>query len=157
MPLLIAILVVVVDRISKIYVESNFFEGQSIALIKDYLNLTYIHNPGAAFGILANETWLFIAVAALIVFLIAFFYESIKREGAVFRYGIAALVGGAIGNLIDRIISGAVTDFIQFPIWPIFNVADIAICVGAFLIVLSVLLDSYESSRYKMGRVIRHD
>ena len=71
----------------------------------------------------------------------------------MFRYGLGLLLGGAVGNLIDRIQNGLVVDFLDFRIWPVFNIADIAICVGAVMLVVSLLNESWQDEHYKMGRI----
>lgn len=136
---LLAFLVVALDQITKYYVVSNFFLGESIPVIEDVFHWTFILNPGAAFGILDGSRWLFVLIAALVISSIWFLRNEIKQYGILACYGSALFVGGAIGNLIDRARQGLVIDFFDFRIWPIFNVADIAICIGVGLIIWSIL------------------
>ncbi len=135
---LLVILTIVVDQLTKAMVTEKMFLGESISLIDNVFHLTYILNPGAAFGMLANQQWFFIAIAALAVGLFVWFRKELLLEPFSFQYGISMFVGGAIGNLIDRVYIGKVVDFFDFRIWPIFNVADIAICVGMGLMLWSV-------------------
>lgn len=153
MPIFIGIIAIVVDRLVKLYVESNMHLGQSIPVIQGYFHITYVLNPGAAFGIMENQRWFFIGICVAILAGVAIFYKSIRREDFMFRYGLGLLLGGAIGNLIDRLENGLVIDFIDFRIWPVFNVADIAICVGAVMIAVSLLRESWQEEHYKLGRV----
>ena len=153
MPLFIGFLAIILDQLVKIYVVSNMKLGESIPVVQDIFHLTYVLNPGAALGILENHRWFFIAICVAILLGVAIFYKSIRRECAMFRYGLGLLLGGAVGNLIDRIQNGLVVDFLDFRIWPVFNIADIAICVGAVMLVVSLLNESWQDEHYKMGRI----
>ena len=153
MPLFIGFLAIILDQLVKIYVVSNMKLGESIPVVQDIFHLTYVLNPGAAFGILENHRWFFIVICIAIILCVAIFYKSIRRECAMFRYGLGLLLGGAVGNLIDRIQNGLVVDFLDFRIWPVFNIADIAICVGAVMLVVSLLNESWQDEHYKMGRI----
>lgn len=132
-------LVILLDQLTKLIVVSTMQEGQSIPLIYDIFHLTYILNPGAAFGMLAHSRTFFIIVALVVLALVWWFRKEILDEPLEVRYGAALFIGGAAGNLIDRINIGAVIDFFDFRIWPIFNVADIAICVGVGLIIWNLV------------------
>jgi signal peptidase II len=103
------------------------------------LHLTYILNPGAAFGILENQRFFFILIAVILIFAIVYFYSKIIKLNKLFQLGIAMLFSGAIGNMIDRIFIGKVIDYIDFRIWPIFNLADIAIVCGCIIIIYELL------------------
>jgi signal peptidase II len=96
-------------------------------------------NTGAAFGLFAGQRALFIAVGSLLFIVTAVYYRYIVRQGIFFQIGVSLFLGGALGNLIDRIRFGQVVDFLDFRIWPVFNIADIAICLGAGFILLFVL------------------
>jgi len=116
--------------------------GMSIPVVTDVFHITYILNPGAAFGILENQRMFFILIGTAILCAAIYFYSYIKKENIFIRYGVSMLLGGAVGNLIDRIRIGYVIDFFDFRIWPIFNIADIAIVVGVGCIVYSVLFSN---------------
>lgn len=128
--LLIILGVVLADQIAKYYIASTMTLGLSLAVIPNVFHLTYILNPGAAFGILENQRWFFILIAVSMLGMVMYYYPKLKKEGAVMRFGTALLAGGAVGNLIDRIKTGYVVDFLDFRIWPIFNIADMGIVVG---------------------------
>lgn len=137
--LLIAAFVVVVDQLTKYLVTSNMIEGMGIPIVDGIFHLTFILNPGAAFGILENNRWFFV-ITALSVLLFLFYYRRIiMAEPKVVQVGTALFAGGAMGNLLDRIRTGLVVDFFDFRIWPIFNMADIAICLGVGLILWSTI------------------
>ena len=114
--------------------------GESIPILPNIFHITYILNPGAAFGLFANQTFFFIVLAVLMIAAVIYFYPAIKRESTWMQVGIGLLLGGAIGNLIDRIQIGMVVDFFDFRIWPIFNIADVGIVCGAFIIVITSFL-----------------
>lgn len=153
MPLFLGLVILVADQLVKLYIQASMKLGQSIPVVDDIFHITYVLNPGAAFGILENQRWFFIAICVAIFIGVAVFYKSLRRESAMFRYGLGLLLGGAVGNLIDRMQTGLVTDFLDFRIWPVFNIADIGICVGAVMIVLSLMQDMWQEDKYKMGRV----
>lgn len=143
--LLIAALIIVLDQLSKIVVERKFDYGDSVP-VTDFFNLVLVYNRGAAFSFLASaggwQRWFFIGLgtvaAGFIVFMLA-------RHGGqkLFGWALALILGGAIGNVIDRIVYGHVIDFLDFHVagyhWPAFNIADSAITLGAVLLVLDEL------------------
>ena len=133
------ILIIVLDKLIKYLIVNNMFLGESIHVIPHLLHLTYILNPGAAFGILENQRFFFILIAVILIFAIVYFYSKIIKLNKLFQLGIAMLFSGAIGNMIDRIFIGKVVDYIDFRIWPIFNLADIAIVCGCIIIIYELL------------------
>lgn len=138
MPLGIGILVFIIDQLVKHLVVSTMHLGQSLPVIKGIFHITYVLNPGAAFGMLEHQRWFFILVALAAVLLGAAFYKKLQQESFLMRSGAGLLLGGAVGNLADRIQSGLVVDFLDFRIWPVFNIADIAICVGAGILIFDI-------------------
>ncbi|MDU4959830.1 MAG: signal peptidase II [Sporomusaceae bacterium] len=137
--LLLAAIVVIFDQWSKFYVQTHMHLGMSIPLVENVFHLTYVLNPGAAFGMLEHRTSFFIMVAALLVAAVVYFYPRIPPGYVLLRTGMGLQVGGAIGNLIDRVKTGYVVDFFDFRIWPVFNIADIAIVSGVGMIIFSIL------------------
>lgn len=125
------------DQLSKFLISKNFSPNESIEVVKNIFHLTLVHNTGAAFGIFKNQTLFFVLVSILAVAVIAAYIR--KREKASFLRdaALALILGGALGNLVDRLRFGYVIDFLDFRIWPVFNVADSAITIGAFLLVIS--------------------
>ena len=128
--LLIAAFVVAVDQFTKYLVTSNMSEGMGIPIIDGIFHLTFILNPGAAFGILENNRWFFVVTALSVLIFLFYYRRAIMAESKLVQMGIALFAGGALGNLIDRIRTGLVIDFFDLRIWPIFNVADICIVCG---------------------------
>ena len=137
--LLVALLVIIFDQLTKYYVVSNFYLGESVPVIENIFHWTYILNPGAAFGMFEGSRWFFVVIAIGVLVGIWCMKDEINEGGWMMQYGAALFGGGAIGNLIDRARSGLVIDFFDFRIWPVFNVADIAICVGVAMILWKVL------------------
>lgn len=137
--LLVALLVIIFDQLTKYYVVSNFYLGESVPVIENIFHWTYILNPGAAFGMFEGSRWFFVVIAIGVLVGIWYMKDEINEGGWMMQYGAALFGGGAIGNLIDRARSGFVIDFFDFRIWPVFNVADIAICVGVAMILWKVL------------------
>ena len=138
MPLGIGIFVFFIDQLVKHLVLANMYFGESIPIIPGIFHITFVLNPGAAFGMLEHQRWIFVAVAMLVVALVLLFYRKLQQESLTTRVGAGLLLGGAIGNVADRIQSGLVVDFLDFRIWPVFNIADIAICGGAAMIILDM-------------------
>lgn len=143
----ISFLVLIIDQITKYFVSRNFYLGESVQVIPNVFHWTYILNPGAAFGMLDGSRWFFVAIAVLVSAGVWYFRKELQQEPAMIQTGTALFVGGAIGNLIDRIFIGQVIDFFDFRIWPIFNVADIAICVGVGLIIWNIIMTEFLNSR----------
>jgi signal peptidase II len=114
-------------------------ELESIPLIRGVFHLTYILNPGAAFGMLAYKTVFFIVMTIVVIGGIMIYNHRLVGERLVLRIALGLQVGGAIGNLIDRVRSGYVVDFLDFRVFPIFNFADTAITVGVGLLILEIL------------------
>lgn len=137
--LLVALLVIIFDQLTKYYVVSNFYLGESVPVFENIFHWTYILNPGAAFGMFEGSRWFFVVIAIGVLVGIWYMKDEINEGGWMMQYGAALFGGGAIGNLIDRARSGLVIDFFDFRIWPVFNVADIAICVGVAMILWKVL------------------
>ena len=138
MPLGIGIFVFFIDQLVKHFVLISMYFGESIPVIPGVFHITFVLNPGAAFGMLEHQRWIFVAVAILVVALVLLFYRRLQQESLITRMGTGLLLGGAIGNLVDRIQSGLVVDFLDFRVWPVFNIADIAICGGAAMIILDM-------------------
>ena len=136
---IVVLLIVLLDQSTKYLTQSLMYEGQSIPIIKNFFHLTYVLNPGAAFGMLAHKTLFFILVTMLVIVIAIYFYRRIPKAKWLLRLGLSLQVGGAIGNLIDRIRIGMVVDFFDFRIWPVFNIADMAIVIGVGILFVEIL------------------
>ena len=139
----LAVLVVVLDQITKRAAEDRLRGQRSVSVLDDILRLTYVENRGAAFGLLQDQTTFFVFVGILVIGVIAASYRYLPRSGFRLHLALGLQLGGAIGNLIDRIRQGYVVDFVDFGYrsnwWPVFNVADSAIVVGVALLALNAL------------------
>jgi signal peptidase II len=133
--------VYVVDRVTKVLVEDNLAHRPPVVLIPRVVRLNFTENPGGAFSLFTDTPWLFfgatIVVSAVIV------VASLRVAGQLPAVGLGLVLGGALGNLTDRItrgeglFDGKVVDFVDFHIWPVFNAADAAIVVGAVMLLLA--------------------
>jgi len=144
---LIAFLVLLLDQVSKLVVPYFISSGHSLTIISKILYLTPIKNKGAAFGIFPGQTSFFIVCALLIIILIIVYYRKIKKLSPLFHLGIAFQLGGAGGNLIDRIRYGYVIDFLDLRVWPVFNFADLSIVTGAGLILYEIFRSLRQSQK----------
>jgi len=129
--------VLLVDQISKFFITKNLFLNQSLPIINNIFHLTLIHNQGAAFGILKNHHYLFFFTGSLAVILIILNLKDKKNR--IYRFSLGLILAGALGNMIDRFFLGYVIDFLDFRIWPVFNIADCAISLGAILLAWTVI------------------
>lgn len=140
---LLAVIIAVADQITKIMIQKSFVTGQSVEVIKGVLNFTYVKNEGAAFGIMQGAKAAFIIITVA-VFAAAFIYfKKYRPASPLFLTATAFVLSGAVGNLIDRVVLGYVRDFIDvaFMDFPVFNIADSMICIGALLIVIYAFFD----------------
>ena len=130
--------VLLLDRLSKLWIMNNIDLGTSWVLINGILNISYLHNRGAAFGIMQGQAWLFLALAAIVI-AAAVYYNSQYHPQRWIQYALALIVGGSLGNLIDRLLYLSVVDFISIGWFPVFNVADTAIVCGGILFMLYII------------------
>ena len=147
LPLLIAFIVLGIDQATKHWIRTNLAYGQSWAIIPaldGWLNITYIHNSGAAFGILPQANLLFIIIAVIVVVVIVVYYLYLPPGGFLVRASLGLQLGGALGNLLDRLRYGYVTDFVDIGLspslrWSTFNVADACIVIGVCILAYHLL------------------
>ncbi|MCD6300267.1 MAG: signal peptidase II [Dehalococcoidales bacterium] len=141
--LLTATLVVVADQLSKLWIRSNLLVGQSLFEV-GFFRFTHIHNTGAAFGLFRGHSLILTVVALFGVALLLLYAFLLYRRypllnNRLSRVALGLVLGGTIGNLIDRLHLGYVTDFLDFTAWPAFNIADSAVTVGVIIIAYSLL------------------
>lgn len=151
--------VFLLDQGTKLYIQSIMRLHESIVIIRGFFSLTYIQNPGAAFGFLADQsdgfrTYFFLGVSFVALNLLAAFFVKTPGTDRIALSAISLLFGGALGNLVDRVRVGEVIDFLDFYVgryhWPAFNVADSAITVGITLLLLDLFLKR-RSAYYEEG------
>lgn len=138
----LAIVVVAMDQISKYLIKTYMQVHESIPLLGDVLRLTSHRNPGAAFGMLQGKRWLFVAISIAVILVISMAARKMGRSRKILSVALGLLMGGAVGNLIDRVVYGSVIDFIDIRIinYPIFNIADSAIVTAVVLMILDMLM-----------------
>ena len=128
--------IILLDQIVKLIVRSSMYIGQSIPVIKDIFHITYVQNRGAAFNMLDGKSLVLILVPAIAIAIGVWYMEKHLEDHWTLLVSLVLVIAGGIGNLIDRCFMGFVTDMFDFRIWPVFNIADIAVCVGAGLLIL---------------------
>ncbi len=139
----LSLVVVVLDQLSKYWVVASF-EEYEILTVWPVFNLTLVYNTGAAFSFLSDaggwQRWFFIAVAVVVSIILAVWLTRLQPQERLTAVGLAFVIGGAVGNLIDRILLGKVVDFLQWHwqdwYWPSFNLADSAITLGVILLLV---------------------
>ena len=148
--ILITVGVVVLDQLTKWLAVEYLIPVGTVPIIKDALHLTYVENPGAAFGMMQNSRWIFLLVSTVAIIAIIIYLIKFAPKNKLALLSLAFILGGGIGNMIDRVALGYVVDFIDFRLinFAVFNVADSFVCVGAALLIIYVLLiDGKENKR----------
>jgi len=137
----ISVVVIAADQVSKILVAREMFLGESVSVLGSFFKLTYILNPGAVFGMRLGGQVLHLAFAVGALSLVAFMLYRLQDDERAAGVGLTLVLGGAVGNVIDRLRVGAVIDFLDFGVngvrWWVFNVADMSVTTGAGLLILS--------------------
>ncbi len=139
-------LIILLDQATKLIITSSFAEGASTVLIPKFIDLTYVKNTGAAFGIFHGRKIFLVLVTALIFAAVIWFIAHYKPTSKFLMWSLTLICAGGLGNLIDRIALGYVRDFIElsFMRFPVFNIADCAITVGAVMLALYVLIEEHK-------------
>jgi signal peptidase II len=147
---LIALGVIFLDRLTKLAIVQSLRLGEGAPVVPGFFDIVFVLNPGAAFGFMATlsdrvRNPLFILISLLAVILIVFYHTRYLRSQHLVSVALGLVLGGALGNLIDRLYYGMVVDFLDVHVgpyhWPAFNVADSAISIGVGLMILDMLLD----------------
>lgn len=146
---LIIPIIVIIDQVVKYYIQNTMFLNESIPIIKDIFHITYIRNKGVAFGMLSSlpdsiRIPFFIGVGAVFIVFIVLYFKSFLKQEFMVKFSFSLIIGGALGNFVDRVRFGEVVDFIEIGInqrykWPVFNVADSAITTGVVILILYML------------------
>ena len=153
--ILAALLIIAFDQVSKILITSSFTLGQVKNILSGILSFTYIRNEGAAFGILQGARVFFIAITIIVLAGAVYYIVKMRPQSPIEKTALCFIAGGAIGNFIDRAYFGYVRDFIllEFIDFPVFNIADCFVCIGAGLYILYAFSDLFA----KKGTVDAHD
>lgn len=131
---------IVLDQATKFLVSVNLKLNETFPVLKGIFNITLVHNTGIAFGLFKGMLLIFIFSSIVVVFFIILCAGRFRHGYGRLRAGLLFILAGTIGNLIDRIRLGYVIDFIDLRIWPVFNIADIVITIGGFLLVYHILM-----------------
>lgn len=149
----LSILLLIVDQISKLLVVKLLDINQGIEIIKNFFYLTYTHNTGAAFSILTGERLFLIVIATAILIILFNYIRKNKIERKLDILAFSLIIGGSLGNLIDRIVRGYVVDFIDIKIFgynfPVFNLADTLIVIGVFLLLIITIRKEHSNDNRK--------
>ncbi|WP_410768068.1 signal peptidase II [Fontibacillus sp. BL9] len=153
----IALIMFLIDQGTKYLIANSLTIGEQIPVIGNFFLITSHRNTGAAFGILEGKRWFFVAVTTVVVIGIIWYLQKVKNSGnKLLPTALSLVLGGAVGNFLDRAVSGEVVDFLQFNFgtytFPIFNVADSCIVIGVALIVLDSLLEIRREKKHQSGR-----
>lgn len=150
---LCGVLLLVADQLTKYYISTNFVLGESGEFLSGFIDLTYIHNRGGAWGMLYGRTYILLPITLVIMIICIIFYVKYGKKSRLLLWAITLVMSGGIGNMIDRVFrDGNVVDFLHFeffPSFPVFNVADCAIVVGAGLLILYFILDAVREEKQK--------
>lgn len=151
MQYILLLVILAADQIVKKFVASGMNPGDSIPVINNVFHITYVQNTGAAFSMMSGKTVILTVFTAIVlVGLFVYMVKMYNKMDATLRSCYALIIAGGIGNLIDRVLRGFVVDMFDFRIWPVFNVADIAICIGCTLLVAYVAI--IEPKKKKHGK-----
>ena len=149
-----AIMALALDQLSKIWIRANLPEGAQLPLLPGWIHAEHIKNHGAAWGVLAGQKWLLILFTIAVTALVVSSAREVSRRGKLAAIGFGFILGGALGNLIDRVMFGYVTDFFDLdtPVhwlqtFPIFNIADSALTCGVILMLITLLFFGDEKSK----------
>lgn len=151
--LLVTIIIILLDQATKLAVKARFELDESITILGNFLHFTYIENPGMAFGIRFAGPWFFTAFSIVASTVLLIYLYTLRREKLLARLPLAVILGGAVGNLIDRIRYEKVVDFIHFSYksfnFPVFNIADCAVTAGMILLIAVVIFEREEEQKDK--------
>lgn len=135
--------VVFIDQITKFFFSRILSIGESLPIIRNIFHMTLVHNTGIAFGLFRNQGAVFIVIPIVAVILLAYniyyYRHNEEKLSRLYIVSFSLILGGALGNLIDRIWFGYVIDFIDLRVWPVFNIADSAITIGAIIIAIKYI------------------
>ena len=131
--------IVIVDRLTKYILFRNLSEGESVRVVPGLFHITLVLNSGAAFGLFKGRSVFFTLSTAFVIVFICFYIWRGKCRDLLILAALGLILGGAVGNLIDRVVFGYVIDFLDFRIWPVFNIADASITIGAFILAIRLI------------------
>ena len=131
----LSLAVILCDQLLKLLIRREMALGQSIPIIQGVFHLTYLQNTGAGFGMLQGKTMLLIWFSVMAVGALLYWYDTLPKT-RLRPIALGLIIGGTVSNVIDRAVLGSVTDFLDFRIWPVFNLGDACLCIGVLLLLL---------------------
>ena len=131
-----ALIIIIIDQVAKLLIKANFQLNQTLPIINNIFHLTYIRNFGAGFGILQQQRWILVFISIMVIGFIFYYLDKINKQERFLQIIAGFVLGGTIGNLIDRALYGYVTDFLDFRIWPVFNFADSFVTIGVIGLII---------------------
>ena len=143
--------VIAVDLTSKLLVYNLMAEGDSIRILGNFFKITFLKNKGMAFGLLGNHRFIFISISAVVIVLLLIYLFRFSKDTKFVKIGLALIIGGGIGNMVDRIGLGYVVDMLDFSsFFPyIFNVSDSCVCVGVAIVAIGLIVKEVKESKQK--------
>ncbi|MBN1200436.1 MAG: signal peptidase II [Anaerolineae bacterium] len=150
----VTLFVILVDQLSKAYVVAHLDHGASwmpVGFLEPVFRFTHVHNKGAAFGLFPEGSSLFLIIALVVSVVIVYYYRKLPDGNLLLRVAMGLQMGGALGNVIDRIRLGYVIDFFHVDFWPVFNVSDSCIVLGVALLTLELLREEYRIARQQQA------
>lgn len=144
--IIIGVLVLVSDIVTKLWAANSLAKVGMIPIISGVFNFTYVENSGVAFGMMRDKRILFVSMSVVILVVLALYFYKTKNKNVWIKLGTALIFSGSIGNMIERVSKGYVVDFLDFSLisFPVFNIADMAVCIGAAALVVHFLFYSEE-------------
>jgi len=134
---LVAAVVFLLDRLTKAQIASTFMPGESRLIVPHLFYLTYVQNTHGAFGLFGDRMWLLIGIGVVVLGVFYVVFRESAAQSLLVRIALGTIVGGALGNMIDRLQRHFVVDFIDVRVWPVFNLADSFITIGVALLLLA--------------------
>ena len=149
---LCGLLIIGADQYTKYFISNHYTLAESHPFIPGIIDITYVRNTGAAWGMLSDRTWLLISITAVVMLVCISLILKYGTKNKILFWAMILVLSGGIGNMVDRIIRGSVVDFLHFTFWPdfpVFNVADCAIVLGAVLLAVYFIVDLYIEQKSK--------
>lgn len=153
---LVGIIALGIDQYTKAYIVANCTLAQTYEFFPPLLDITYIHNEGGAWGILSGYTWILLSLTVLIMLVCVALLLKFGVKDKLIFWSVSLVLSGGVGNMIDRISRGVVVDFLHFtffPQFPVFNIADCCIVIGAGLLMLYFILGMIKDAKNAKGRI----
>jgi len=142
-----AVIILLLDQYTKYWIKANLPASSSLEVIPNIFYITHVKNTGAAFGLFQDGTKILTIISIIAIILIVVIKIMLRFNSYFFNVSLGLILGGALGNLVDRFFIGEVTDFLHFVYWPVFNVADSSIVVGFIIVIILLFKEFFKKSR----------